>query len=495
MTIDLDKLVSQSLKPKRKKWHWSQLPDPITWIPKNFYLYDTHEKFEFFPIQEKAIRIALEREPDGAFTYQTVLWSWIKKSAKSTVIAAIAHWMATNKPHAQVALIANDLRQAQSRVGFYLRKNIELAHDIGKEDQDIDPSIFDIRLPRRETEAIEYPNGSVIEMLPTDPKGEAGGNHDLLVYSELWGWSSQAHQDMWAEMTISPTKYGRAQRWIDTYAGFSGESPVLEFLYEQVVNDENCIDPEYQFYANKRSKIFATWVTKARFPWQTDAYYAEQRSTLTDNQFRRMHENQWVTSEQAFLPDMKWWTRLKDTNMPPLTKYTPMVVAIDAGTDSDCFAIVGVTIDPRRKDDRCTLVRYVRVWYPDQTQTDIFSEPVAELRRLARDYDVWQFTYDPWQMKYLAGQLKDEGLGSFEPFTQLSGERNEADKLLFDMIREGRIRHPGHPDLDEHMANANREEGRADQRIRITQRSERLKNDAVIALSMANKRALDKIPY
>lgn len=494
MSLDLDQIIANSIKPQAKAWHWTDLPDPIPWIEQNFYLYDTRKKFKFFPVQIEALNLAMEREPSGAFVYQTVLFSWIKKSAKSTLIAALAHWLAMNKPSAQIALIANDLRQAQSRVGFYLRQNIFLAQTIGKQDTTLDPAIFDVKLPRRETEVIEYPNGSHIEMLPTDPSGEAGGNHDMLVLSELWGWNTKAHQDMFAEMTLSPTKYGQAQRWIDTYAGFEGESVVLENLYNQVVKPHLKLHPDYEFYGTKSGSIFATWVTQRHFPWQTDKYYESERRVLTPNQFARMHENKWATSAQSLLPDSAWWSRLEDHKRHKATRYTPVIVGIDAGITSDCFAIVVVSLDPSDEKHKSTIVQHVRVWYPHETALNIFKEPAEELRRIAREYNVIQFCYDPTQMEFLAHSLYDEGWGWFEDFHQGGGERAKADKLLYDMIREKRIHHFGQSDMAQHINNANKDELRADKRLLIVQRNKNLKIDAVIALSMANARALEWLP-
>ena len=203
--------------------------DPVDWISNHFYVYDTRELFEFHEPIEVALREALRRDENGDWLYDLVLWSWIKKSAKSTVIAAVAHYIASTRENARIALMGNDLRQATSRVGTYLREAIKIA----KRQHPDDLFVQDIEVPVRTSGDIRYPNGSLVEMLPIDPTGEAGGNHDMIVFSELWGWRHKAHEDMWAEMTISPTRYGRAQRWIDTYAGFRGASNILESLYNR----------------------------------------------------------------------------------------------------------------------------------------------------------------------------------------------------------------------------------------------------------------------
>src|SRR5574338_524011 len=271
-------------------------PNALDWIEANFYLYDTGQRMTLFPCQRAPLERALARDERGLFVYNTILWSWPKKSAKSCVIAAVADYIAEHTPNASIKLVANDLRQADSRVGFYIRESIRLGQKQGKRQGiKVTPSGY----------RIDYPSGARIEMVPIDPSGEAGGNDDLIIYSELWGWKSKAHQRMWSEMTLSPNKFGNSQRWVDTYAGFEGESPILEHLYDVGVRQGERLWPEWEVYENPAAKLLAVWVTKPLFPWQTADYYTEQARTLTPNEFRRMHQNQWVSSQEAFIP-IEW---------------------------------------------------------------------------------------------------------------------------------------------------------------------------------------------
>jgi phage terminase large subunit-like protein len=54
------------------------------------------------------------------------------------------------------------------------------------------------------------------------------------------------------------------------------------------------------------------------------------------------------------------------------------------------------------------------------------------------------------------------------------------------MIQERRIVHGGEPDLREHIGNANAEIDPEERKIRIVKRSELLKIDLAVAMSMAN---------
>lgn len=457
--------------------------DPISWIEQNFYLYDTGQLMTLADCQRRPLECALARDDSGLFIYNTILWSWIKKSAKSSVIAAVCDYVAEHTPNGSIKLVANDLRQADSRVGFYIRESIRLGQKQGKRQGiKITPSGY----------RIEYPNGARLEMIPIDPSGEAGGNDDLIVYSELWGWKSKAHQRMWAEMTLSPNKFGNSQRWIDTYAGFYGESPILEHLYDVGVIQGERLFPDLEVYANAQAKLLATWVTKPMFSWQTSDYYAEQANTLTADEFNRMHRNQWVSPQSVFVPG-EWWAACRGA-IPPMGAYQSVVIGIDAAVSGDCFALVMVS----RNTDGAVYVRRVRIWSPPKGGKILFrnpsdpndlTTPEGVLRAWCREFRVAEVAYDPYQLHDMATSLYTEGVAYFREFSQ-GADRLTSDKQLYDLIRDGRIVHDGDDTLTQHVTNANAQIDKESTKLRIVKRSETSHVDACVALSMAAARAL-----
>lgn len=487
------------------------MPNPVTWAEEYFYLYDTANLISLFPIQREALREAITLTGEGKFKYSTVLFSWPKKSAKSSVIAMMVDWIATHRARSQIRLAANDRRQADSRIGHYLRESIKLGARLGY-DADTTGQMQQFRKATKISATnytITYPNGTIVEMVPADPTGEAGGNDDMLVFSELWGWKTKAHQQLWSEMTISPTRFGYAQRWIDTYAGFTDDSVVLKQLYDVVVKDENKIHPKYEFYATKN--IFATWITGPHFPWQTPEYYVQEKEALEPNEYERLHRNQWSQSTSSFAPKA-WWKRCIRTQSSPdsiihnmnNTKYLPprsedeeLVLALDAGTDSDCFAIWGGTkifeVDVVTGHRVAKVVqRYVKVWYPEEYEGHFdFTEPMAEIRRLCEENNVIQICYDKWQLKHFVDMLEEDNIAWFDSFDQMS-ERDIADKLLYDMIRRRHFIHWDDPDLTKHFGSASKKvDGR---KLRIIKKERTSKIDGLIACSMAVKRIVDLIP-
>ena len=77
---------------------------------------------------------------------------------------------------------------------------------------------------------------------------------------------------------------------------------------------------------------------------------------------------------------------------------------------------------------------------------------------------------------------------AFQPGTQ---ERLIADKGLYDLIVNRRIRHDGNLDLREHLTNANaKQAANVDTRLRIVKKSDARKIDLAVCLSMACQESL-----
>lgn len=426
------------------------------------------------PYQKAVLREATRRGEDGKLVYSTVVWSDIKKSIKSCIAAAVGLWRGFALDWGSVIIVANDLKQADSRVGFYMRRAIELNGKM--------KALSQIR-----NYMISLPNRTNIESVSIDPTGEAGSNADMIIFSELWGAHQEAQKRMWTEMTLPPGKFGYSQRWVETYAGYSGESPLLEQLYETGHHQGRMLDlgiPGLEVFANDAARLLVMWNTVPRCSWQTPDYYAQEASILPANEFQRVHRNQWVTSLQTFVPP-EWWEACiasEKNPIPRLEEREQMVFGIDAGVSSDCFAIVGVS---RRNDH--VYVRYAKAWFPPPGGKINFAEPEAEIRKLAEQYDVVEWAYDEYQLHDLSGRLSKEGIGWFRPFSQ-ARERLVGDKNLQDLIREKRLVHNGDALLTEHIRNANAKlEG---EKLRLVKRSELLKIDLAVALAMASAEAI-----
>lgn len=500
-TLRLQVQARAWLERQRRKQVMEAPPEPadvVERMRRRFYILELRGPIQLGAYQEAVLREAHRRDEAGRFVYNLVLWSDIKKSAKSSIAAAVALDRAYQVEWGSVKIIANDLKQADSRVAFYLRRAIAL-----------NPALAaTVKQVRYRT---TLPNEAIIEAIPIDPAGEAGGNDDLLVFSELWGATGKAAMQMWTEMTLSPTKFGYSQRWIETYAGYTGESVLLEQLYEANVKEENRIDLSYtdeagNYHDLSDLEVYASggrlvlWNTRPRLQWQTPEYYAEEEGTLLANEFLRIHRNQWVSSVSEFVPD-EWWQACKGA-LPDFGPREEMILAADAGVSDDNFALVGIT----HKDGKAC-ARYARRWEPpkggkiDFMGTEEEPGPEREIIRLCFKYNVTEVRYDPYQLHDMMTRLSKgvkvdknghpikEGEWSHKTvkintaaFSQ-GTPRLEADKQWRDKIREGNVVHNGDPALAAHVQNSNAKT--ENERLRIIKRSPAAKIDLNVAAATA----------
>ncbi len=469
--------MRQLLQASEDDFSRFQDPDPVRWIQAHFYIPETGQPMALYPSQEIPLREALRRDENGHFHYSTAVWSSIKKSAKSSIAAGVGLWTAWQKPWSTVRVIANDLKQADSRVAYYMRRAISLHPEW-----------------RGMVKVINYkitlPNHSTIEAVPIDPEGEAGGGDDLVIYSELWGWKSKAEERMWTESTLSPLKMGQSMRWIDTYAGFTGESPILERLYDQGVRNGQVVNADYEMYANGR--LFVLWNTKPRLPWQSQEYYEQESTSLADNEFRRVHRNEFVSSTDSFTQP-EWWKACKGT-LPEVDPNDPLILVMDAAISGDCFGILGVS-----RHDGKTVPRLIKKWTPppggkieyeppSTGDPNDIAYPSGYVRYLVEKHNVIEVAYDPYQLHSLATKLSQDLVCYFRPFNQQT-ERLVADKQLQDAIKNREVLHDGDTDLTEHVLNgAAKTEG--DKSIRIVKKSDSKKIDLLVCLSMGHHEAV-----
>jgi len=481
---------------------------PADWGERYFYIEDpcdvetgrqlTPGPIRLFSLQKALLKAALEITPELGFRWQSIVFSAIKKSGKSRLAAMVDAWVADQMgPFAEVYLAANDGKQSGDRLLNCIARSIELNQKLGT-------GLVMTRWKDRKT-AISLPNGSVIEAIPVDPTGQAGGNPACVTFSELWGYRLEDKQRLWAALTLSPTKRGLSFRWVDTYAGYEGESNTLENLYDQGVNkgrlwvdwaDENRIeyDPilreqEIPLFVNEATRLWCYWETEPRFPWQTEAYYQEQAGALTELEFRRVHKNEWVTSEDVFVP-IEWWHGCAvETPFPPLQSSEEVILGVDAAVSGDSFAVVGVTRHPMAPGTHVA-VRYSRVWYPPKGGELDFGPIDQEIRRFCGEHNVVEVAYDKWQLHKLATDQGKDYVAHWRSFSQGS-ERLESDVQLYQLIRAKECTHDGtHHELTRHIANANSKMSKEEEtRLRIV-KSKRGKIDACVALSMAAHRCL-----
>ncbi len=520
---------------------------PDLWISDHFREPESGGLIHLYPFQRAVLRYATQRDAAGALKWRTVVWSQPKKSGKTTVSGAVGRWAAeTWGPYQLVLCVGNDAGQAKERAFAAIAASIEMQDGYDRKrrelpDTDTDTESSTLPTTTAATATATYwrvredellcRNGSLVKAIAADYSGEAGANPSLSIYTELWGFIHTGHLRFWAEMAPSPTRKN-SMRWVETYAGYEGESELLWGLYNATVLEGRQLtageleamarsdaelagwlaeaegplfaeaplpDDPVPCYVNEAAGIFAFWDSgeqARRMPWQQGergaAYYANEAATQTPAQYTRLHLNEWVSGESPFIP-IEWWDACGLNPPPPLLPgdRTPLVVALDAAVTGDCFGMVAVSRDPDAPlEQPGVCIRLARKWTPEKGKPLDFAGPEAVLRQWCRDYHVVEVTYDPYQLHEFATRLQKDSVAWFRPFPQ-GVDRLRADKGLYDLIRDRRIRHDGNPELREHIQNCNAKMGKQeDTKLRLIKKSETRKIDLAVCGSMGSSECL-----
>lgn len=460
--------------------------------------------------------------------FYTRLYSTIKKSIKTATSAAIARYVPECYPGQQeVIFLASDSEQAKGRGYKAFRETIERHPRYNKEKRIMYGPNGEELWSITDRHSIYIPDGSEIKPVSSDFAGEAGGNPTVTMFSELWTYRLEKENRLYQELTIPPTR-PHGFRFIDSYAGFRGESSVLWNIWRRLKEDgyQLTIDdvPEWgRLYPNEdKLPIWVhipsrtigyidTGVNARRFPWQKgeqgDIYYAQERaSAITDSEYLRLHENVWAEPTTALLP-IQWWDNCIDKTIEPLKQGAPVIVGADASVLHDCTAMSLVSRHPTYHQD--TVLREEVVWDPQklggEMNYDITILP--QLVEWSRRYNIVSVVYDKYQLKYLMDRV---AMGTCGPISMSDGsiaqlralpvrsfnqqsERRESDTMLVTMIRDRKHWHLGDcPNTREHLlAAAATHDTHENTKLHIVKRDTDSKIDLVISDSMANKECME----
>jgi len=156
------------------------------------------------------------------------------------------------------------------------------------------------------------------------------------------------------------------------------------------------------------------------------------RRDLPANQYLRMIENRFTSSESAFV-SLEAWDRIVDPQlgMTPVDLFLPIWVGVDASTKRDSTAIVAVTFD--QPTHRVRLV-YHRIFQPSVTEPLDFELTVeSTLRDLAKRFQLRAVRFDPYQLAAVMQRLSADGI-VVEEYPQTPDRLTAMAQNLYDLI-------------------------------------------------------------
>jgi phage terminase large subunit-like protein len=443
----------------------------VQWAEENIIL-DDGKLIRFEDHQRRILNHCFTFDENGKLPYSVIIYSCIKKSGKTEANAIVQAWFAYNiEPPNEIITAANKREQAIARafkrVKVFIERNPFLhgqAHITDKQ--------------------ITLNNGTSILAIPNDATGEAGANMGLTCWDELWGFSTERNRRLWDELCPVPTRKNSI-RFVSTYAGFTGESNLLEELYSQVFTEsgevkegvERPLGDDLPCYAI--GGMFVYWDHEPRMPWQTPEYYESQKKQLRPGTYLRLHENRWVSSESGLF-DMDRWDQCVNTNhSPPLPdRRISLYCGIDASVKKDRSAVVTVY----KKDGRVFLGPK-RIWQPTSASPLDLEETIeAYLLELHKGYRILRVNYDPFQFHRSSVTLTKQGL-PMQEYPQTIPNLTACGQNLFDLVQGGNlVLYPSKSLRYEASCAIAKETSRG---IRIAKESTSAKVDQVVALAMA----------
>jgi phage terminase large subunit-like protein len=439
---------------------------PSLFIEEVLYDPETGEPFKLLPAERTFLAHAFQLNAVGKLLYPEQVYACPKKSGKTGYAAlhTLTLLLLFGGPFAEGYCIANDLEQAVSRVFQAIKRIVAASPLLARE-------------AKVTSDKITFPafRGATITAIANDYTGAAGANPNISTFDEPWGITTERGHRLFDEMIPPPTRK-IACRLAVSYAGWSGESVLLETLYKRGLQLPR-LGPS--LYGGDGLLMF--WSHEPVAPWQDDAWLAEMRRSLRPNQYLRMIENRFVTSESSFV-DMTKWDRCTPADARQVIADKSMYIwcGIDASTKHDSTAIVGVTYDRRSKQVRLV---FHRVFQPTPDRPLQFEATIeATLRELAHRFQFRKIRFDPWQMMAVAQRLAAAGL-PVEEFPQTSGNLTAASQNLYDLIEGGNI--VLYPDAGMRLAASRAVAVETGRGWRISKEKQSHKIDVIVALAMA----------
>ena len=286
------------------------------------------------------------------------------------------------------------------------------------------------RLAKITNNVITFPStGATITALASDYASAAGSNPVVTCFDELWGYVSERSRRLWDEMVPVPTRK-ISLRLTVSYAGFEGESELLEDLYRRGMAGRT---DRTGSISELTMAMLMYWTHDCPAPWQTPEWIEQMRQQLRPNAFLRLIENRWVTNEGTFV-DMAWFDACVDPELrPELTDPRLAVwVGVDASVKRDSTAIVCCTFDQAAKKVRLV---WHRIFQPSPDDPLLFEDTIERtLLDLRRRFWVREVRFDPYQMQATAQRLTAQGVPMLE-FPQSVPNLTEASTNLYELLK------------------------------------------------------------
>jgi phage terminase large subunit-like protein len=217
----------------------------------------------------------------------------------------------------------------------------------------------------------------VLKVISSEGTLQHGRAPSAAFIDELWGFSSERQEETYTALSTATHKRPDAFLLSITTAGFDRQS-LLAKIYQQAlqwddvtVSKDGCLtvakDPAsgyllWWYGAPDDAEPDDPKILRATNPgsWVTVPSLLRQLHDpgLDESTFRRLHLNQWTTTEKAWLPGHTWRDLASELQIPDRA---PVYVGVDIGISHDCSAVSWAHPHPDGK-----IVLRTHVWSADE---------------------------------------------------------------------------------------------------------------------------------
>lgn len=425
------------------------------------------------------------RDANGGLVAQTALLGLPRKNGKSALSSAaigLYSLIAEGINGGEVICVASEKEQA--RIVFGEAKRMVEATELRD-------------LVTLYKDSIYVPGtGSVLKVVSAEAYSKEGLNPSRVIMDELHAHQNRELFDVFSLAMGNRGKIG--QLVAITTAGVktdtTGQDSIAYSLYQygQKVARKEIIDPAFfmawwQAEDNADHRSREAWIQAnpgfADIISEEDFESAVRRTP--EAEFRTKRLNQWVSSQNTWLPAGAWESCKAEIEFPDDVDY---VLGFDGSYSGDSTAIVAVTIEeiPR--------VFLVATWEKDfANDDDSWRVPIQDVEQtlltfVAEHPQVREVVCDPFRWSRSMEVLQEAGL-PIVAFPNTVSRMVPATALVFDAVVAGQLQHDGNPAMARHIENCVLKIDARGPRITKESNNSKRKIDNAVAFVMAFSRA------
>ena len=435
--------------------------------------------------------------------FRTCYLSVPRKNGKSTLISAISIYMllGDKEPSAECYIAAGD--RSQAGIVF------DQATAMVRTDEDLNRNLKVYR-----NSIVHEKSGSFLKAISSEAASKYGYNASFIVMDEFF---VQKDDSLWTALTTSVASRTQPLTIAITTAGYDKNSicyKIQEYgekVFNGVIEDDNF------YYCVYSTPLDDDWTTEeswrkanpgldsgiVKIDYLKNECEKAQRMPSAESNFRMLHLNQWMSSEQKWISDSKWM----ECDFGPVNledfRNIPCYAGLDLASVRDITALVllfvedeKLTVIPyfftpkdnafiRSRRDSVDYITWSNEGFMDLTPGDVtdYNFVKSKIKEIAEIVDLKQINYDRWNASQLVIDCVNLGL-PMNPYGQGFLSMSSPTKHLEKVILNKEINHSGNPVLRWMVSNLRMKIDASDN-IKPDKSKSTEKIDGVVALIMA----------